>query len=99
MGHLFVVNIKFHDENPKTLLFNEIYPPIFEINKRMEPFKGPMLQLMTVLNRNEEEDTINKFAYNSKTHFTLGDKKFIPLYAKDPHFFDKTSRLVGYLYL
>ena len=28
--HLFIVDIKFHNINPKTLLFNEIYPPIFE---------------------------------------------------------------------
>ena len=29
IGHLFIVDIKFNDINPKTL-FNEIYPPIFE---------------------------------------------------------------------
>ena len=28
--HLFIADIKFNDINPKTLLFNEIYPPIFE---------------------------------------------------------------------
>ena len=32
IGHLFVVDIKFHDKNPKTILFNEIYTPIFEKN-------------------------------------------------------------------
>ena len=26
---LFIVNIKFHNKNPKILLFNEIYPPVF----------------------------------------------------------------------
>ena len=34
IGHLFIVDIKFNDINPKTLLFNEIYPPIFEKKKR-----------------------------------------------------------------
>ena len=29
IGHLFIVDIKFHDKNPKTILFNEIYTPIF----------------------------------------------------------------------
>ena len=29
IGLLFIVNIKFQDKNPKTLLFNEIYPPVF----------------------------------------------------------------------
>ena len=33
-GHLFIVDIKFNDINPKTLLFNEMYPPIFENNKK-----------------------------------------------------------------
>ena len=36
IGHLFIVDVKFHDENPKTMLFNEIYPPIFEKNKKMD---------------------------------------------------------------
>ena len=30
IGHLFIVDIKFHNINPKTLLSNEIYPSIFE---------------------------------------------------------------------
>ena len=34
VGHLFIVDIKFHDVNPKTLLFNELYSPIFEKDKK-----------------------------------------------------------------
>ena len=34
IGHLFTVDTEFTDVNPKTLLFNEIYPPIFEKKKR-----------------------------------------------------------------
>ena len=34
IGHLFIVDIKFNDINPKTLLFNEMYPPIFENYKK-----------------------------------------------------------------
>ena len=30
IGHLFTVDIEFSDINPKTLLFNKIYPPISE---------------------------------------------------------------------
>ena len=33
IGHLFIVDIKFHNKNEKTMLFNEIYTPIFEKNK------------------------------------------------------------------
>ena len=43
IGHLFIVDIKFHNVNPKTLLFNEIYPPIFEKNKKMEPYERSTL--------------------------------------------------------
>ena len=28
IGHLFIVDIKFHNKNSKTLFFNKIYPPI-----------------------------------------------------------------------
>ena len=35
IGHLFIVDIKFHNKNPKVMLFNEIYPPIFE--KKQNP--------------------------------------------------------------
>ena len=30
VGHLFIVDIKFHNKNEKTMLFNEIYTRIFE---------------------------------------------------------------------
>ena len=33
-GHLFIVDISFNNINPKALLFNELYPPIFEKNKK-----------------------------------------------------------------
>ena len=42
--HLFIVDIKLHNKNPKTLLFNEIYPAIFEKNKKMKPFKRSTVQ-------------------------------------------------------
>ena len=32
IGRIFTVDIEFLDINPKTLLFNEIFPPIFEKN-------------------------------------------------------------------
>ena len=86
IGHLFVVDIKLNEINPKKLLFNEIYPPIFEKNKKMDPYERSTLQLMNIVVRNEEKDTVNSFPYNSKTHSTLKEKKFILLYAEDLHF-------------
>ena len=98
IGHLFIVDIKFHDKNSKTLLFTKIYTP-FEKNTKMEPFERSTLQLMTISQRNEEKKSIKSFPYNSKTHSTLKDIKFIPLYAEDLHFLIKRAGwLVTHIY-
>ena len=89
IGYLSIVDIKFHNKNPKTLLFNEIFPPAFEKNKKMEPFERSTLQLMSILVRDESKDKINSFAYSSKTHSTLEEKKLIPLYAEHLYFLTK----------
>ena len=75
IGHLFAVDIKFHDINEKTLLFNELYPPIFEKNKKIDPYEQSMLQLMSIAVRNEEKDKLNSFPYSFKTRSTLKEKK------------------------
>ena len=65
IGYLFIVGIKFYNKNPKTLLFNEIYPPILEKNKKIEPYERSTIQLMSVLCRNKEKNLINRFKYSS----------------------------------
>ena len=57
----------------------------------MEPFERSTVQLMGILVRNEEKDTINSFRYGSKTHSTLQCKKDIPLYAEHLHFLIKRA--------
>ena len=80
------------------MLFIEIYPPIFEKNKKMEPFERSTLQLVSILVRDEEKDKINSFSYTSKIHSTLR-KKFIPVCAEDLHFLIKRAGwLVTYIY-
>ena len=91
IGHLFIVNIKFYNKNPKTLLFNEIYPPTFEKNKKIERYGRSTIQLMSVLRRNEEKDVIHSFKYSSKAHSTLENRRYIPLYAEHLHFLIKTA--------
>ena len=90
-GDLLIVDIKFHDINPKTLLFNEIYPSIFEKNKKIEPYERSTLQLMSIIQRNKDKDKINSFPYTSKIHSTLRKKKFILLYTEDLHFLIKKA--------
>ena len=65
----------------------------------MEPFERSTLKLMSILVRDEEKDKINSFLYTSKTHSTLGVKKFIPLYVEGLHFLFKSAGwLVTYIY-
>ena len=78
MGHLFIVDINFHDTNPKTMPFNEICTPIYEKNKIVQAYERSVLQLMSVLNRNEDKDIINNFKCNAKAHSTMTATGFEP---------------------
>ena len=67
--------------------------------KKMEPFVQSTLQLMNIVGRDEEKDKIISFPYTSKTHFTLKEKKIIPLYAEDLHFLiTRAGWLVTHIY-
>lgn len=95
----FTVDIKISNINDKTLLLNKIYSPIFKKNKKMDPYKRSTLKLMSIAVRNEEKDKINSFPYNSKTHSTLKEKKFVLLYAEDLHFLiTRAGWLVTHVY-
>ena len=89
LGHLFVVNFKFADIFETTLLFNEIYPPVFEKQKKIDPYKRSCTQIMsraTIKHNIKKKDTLYSLLFNSKTHATLKEKIFIPLYAEDLYF-------------
>ena len=45
--HLFTVDIEFFDINPKTLLFNEMFLPIFEKKKKLLPRMRSCSQIMS----------------------------------------------------
>ena len=91
IGHLFIVDIKFFNENEKTLSFNETYIPISEKEKIIEPHYRSVLQLMSIINRNDEKDITRQMKASTKTHATLDQKKFIPLYAEHVHFLVKRA--------
>ena len=79
LGHLFVVDIEFSDINKKTLLFNEIYRPIFEKNKKIDPYERSCSQIMSraqIKKRKNKKDQLFSLPFNSKTHSTL-KKKFL----------------------
>ena len=93
IGHIFTVSIKFSDINPKTLLFNEIYPPIFQKNKKISPHLCSCSQIMSRAQKKKGKKEIASLPFNSKTHATLNKKIFVNLYAEDLYFFDHTCRM------
>ena len=99
IGHLFTVDIKFSEINEKTLLFSEIYPPIFEKSKKIEPFERSTVQIMSIVVKKDGKDEINSLPYNSKMHSTLKDKIFVFLYVEDLHFLvSRVGWLVTHIY-
>ena len=90
IGHLFTVDIKFSDINPKTLLFNEIYPSIFEKNKKNLPHGRSTVQIMSRTQEKKKKEEISALPFNAKTHSTLKEKILVTLYAED--FFFLTTR-------
>ena len=98
IGHLFIVDIKFHNKNPKTMLFNEIFPPVFEKNKTVRAHDRSTVQLMSVLNRNKQRDII--IASNALPKLTLPSmKKKSFLCMPSIYIFDKKGRMVSDIYL
>ena len=76
ISHIFTVDIEFSDINPKTLLFNEIFPPIFEKHKKILPHLRSCSQIMSRAQKKDDKDEIASLPFNSKTHTTL-NKKFL----------------------
>ena len=86
IGHIFTVDIEFSDINPKTLLFNQIFPPVFEKHKNIPPHLRSCSQIMSRAQKKENKDEIAALPFNSKTHATLDKKIFVNLYAEDLYF-------------
>ena len=57
--------------NEKTMLFNKIYEQIFEKNKLIKPYERAVLQLLSVLSRNEEKYI--KYIKNTSIHHCVND--------------------------
>ena len=86
IGHIFTVDIELSDINPKTSLFNEIYPTIFEKNKKISPHLRSCSQIMSRAQKKKGKEKISSLPFNSKTHATLNKKIFVNLYAEDLYF-------------
>ena len=58
IGHIFTVDIEFLDINPKTLLFNEIFPPVFEKKEKIPPHLRSCSQIMSRAQKKDDKDEI-----------------------------------------
>ena len=92
IGHIFTLDIDFSDVNEKTLLFNEIYPPIFEKKKKISPYERSTCQIMSRAQREKGKDEISALPFNSKTHSTLKKNTFVNIYAEDLYFLTTRAR-------
>ena len=66
IGHIFTVDVDFSDINPKTLLFNEIFLPVFEKHKKIPPHLWTYSQIMSRPQKKEIKDKIDSLPFNSK---------------------------------
>ena len=82
VGHLFVVDAVFEPSDYKTLLFNKLYPPIFEKLKKLETHEHSCTQIMSVLQLTDK-GKMSTLQHTAKTYATLKKKVFVPLYAVD----------------
>ena len=74
IGHISTVDIEFSDINPKTLLFDEIYLPIFEKNKKIPPNLRSSPQIMSRAQKKKNKEEIASLPFNSKTKRYLEQK-------------------------
>lgn len=74
IAHIFTLDMEFSDINPKNLLFNEIYSPILEENKKTSPHDWSTSQIMSRAQKKKDKDNISALPFNSKTNATLRKK-------------------------
>ena len=82
--HLFIVDIEFDLENAdeRKYLYNEIFPPIIEKEKKIDVNERSLFQLLELFAKTEEGKA-KIYRCTAKSHATLFPKKCIPLYIED----------------
>ena len=83
IGHLYVVDIEFDYKNAsqKELTYNEIYSPIIEKQKVIDPCERSTYQLLEQLVMGEKGPSTYK--KTAKAHANLFKKFFLPMYLED----------------
>ena len=91
IGHLFVVDIEFDVANAtaRQLMYNEIFPPIIEKNKILDPNERSLFQLLEMFLKDGAKP--RSYRCTAKSHATLLPKVCIPLYIEDLRFLIKRA--------
>ena len=89
IGHLYIVDIELDHENAteKMMAHNEIYPPIIEKHKIIDPCERSVFQLLEQY-KEGERGTLG-YKSTSKVHATMLKKNFLPMYLEELAFIFK----------
>ena len=92
IGHLFIVDIEFDEENAgkREYYYNEIFPPIIEKEKKVDVNERSLFQLLELFEKTEDAKP-KSYRVTAKSHATLFPKKCIPLYIEDLQFLIKRA--------
>ena len=91
IGHLFIVDIEFDEQNAteKQYMYNEIFPPIIEKQKILDANERSLFQLLELFDQNNGKP--KSYRCTAKSHATMFPKKCIPLYIEDLRFLIKRA--------
>ena len=83
IGQLYIVDIEFDIKNAtkRELTYNEIYPPIIEKQKIIDPCERSVFQLLEQYI--DGESSPKSYRSTAKAHATLLKKNFLPMYLED----------------
>ena len=83
IGHLYIVDIEFDYKNAtiKQFAYNEIYPPIIEKQKIIDPCEGSVFLLLEQFAKGEHGP--RAYRATGKAHANLFKKFFLPMYLED----------------
>ena len=83
IGHLYIVHIEFDVKNAtgRGYAYNEIYPPIIEKQKTIDPCERSVFQLLKQFVRGEKGP--KAYRATAKAHANLFKKIFLPMYLED----------------
>ena len=87
IGHLFAVDIEFDYENatPRQIMYNEMFPPIVDKKKLLEPNERSIFQLLELYTE-DNKGKAKSYKLSPQSHATLLPKRYIPLYLEELKF-------------